>query len=162
MADGKIYIIVTDKLPQSTQAGVAAFPSEPKQEANKQNNRTWGYVEHRVANFAEQQALKAVNYTLSNIGNFTGDYQAQRDVNAGLTVIHNLMNIGMATLAGAKFGPVGAAVGAGLAVSSIAINFAYEQKSLEIQQKKSNHQINILKQRSGLNTLRDGSRGTEN
>ena len=160
MSDGKIYIVVTDKLPSG---GNNPFPDKDDKKEDKKDSVFEKYLYHRMFNFVEGQVKQALNYTLSNIGNFTGDYQAQRNVNAMLSLGSKLMNIGNAAIVGAKVGNLpGAVIAATLATASEAITYAYQQHSLLIQQNKTNLAIERLQQRSGLNALIDGSRGTEN
>ena len=52
------------------------------------------------------------------------------------------------------------AVGINLATS--AINLAEQNSIGRVENKRLNYTIDILRQRSGLDTLTDGSRGTEN
>lgn len=167
MNDGKIYIIVTNKLP--TQSGPSPMPTPTPAPTGKEQTGSESmlakYFYHRFFNFMEAQTKKAVNYSINNIGNFTGDYQTQRNIQAGLSMANDLMNIGTAAMSGfiATGGnPIGALIGATLAVGASAINFAYEINSLNMQQKKSDYAISQIRARSGLNQLTDGSRGTEN
>lgn len=167
MSDGKIYIIVTDKYPGGQPGpGPSPMPTPEQSTVTETNNESLlqKYAFHKTFDFLEAQAQKAINYTISNIGNFTGDYDKQRQVQSSVTAIKTLMNIGTAAYAGfvATGNPIGAAIGAVIATGSLLINAAYEQHSLEIQQKKNDYAIAQLQQRSGLNTLIDGSRGTEN
>lgn len=167
MNDGKIYIVITNKY-----QGGDGTPNDEMSENKSESQSSIGkYATHRFFNFMEQQATKVVNYSINNIGNFTGDYQAQRDVQASIGLLNRLMNLGNAAvqgaLAGAKAGggygaAIGAAIGLIVGVGSEAVSVALESNSFYIQQKKANREINILKERSGLNSLMDGSRGTEN
>jgi len=163
--DGKIYIIITDKLPAGTSPGtgpgMATTPSGSS--SGSKSNIIMDYAAHEFFNLIKREALVAINYNLNNIGNFTGDYITQRHVNETRTILSDVASLGIATIAGAKFGGAPGAIiatvvqAAGLATSAI-VNYSLNQ----IQNTKTNYEISQLKDRSGLNSLKDGSRGTEN
>ena len=120
------------------------------------------YVEHEVFHLVKQQATATVNFALGNIGNFSGDYILQNEVNEARKNINSLMNIGMATLAGAKFGPAGAVIGFAAGVVSESMKGVFETVEKTKNAAKQNYEIAQLRDRAGLNTAKDGSRGTEN
>ena len=159
MNDGKLYIIISDR-PDA--AGTGALDLEGSSPTNAKDKSGMDYASHRFFNFMEAQAKKFVMYNVNNIGNFTGNYVAQRRVNEVVELVNILSNIGMATLAGAKYGPAGVVVGAAIAVAGTAINAGYETFSQRLENAKTNYNIEQLKRKSGLNIYMDGSRGTEN
>ena len=169
MADGKIYITITDKRPASD------GPIQGAQESNTQgtsgtlsdkSGKTQGsillrYAEHQFFNFVEAEAKKFVMTTLGNVGNFSGNYAAQDDINVGLSNLSSVMGIGIAAIEGAKIGgPAGAAVGAVIGIATQEINFQMRDKIARLENYKQNKRIEKLRIRSGLDAATNDSRGT--
>lgn len=158
--DGKIYIIVTDKLPAG---GDTPAPAEPVTKEKKEDLFSH-WARQRLLGEAKQLAQGAVMYSLHNIGNFTGDYITQAHVNNAMSAVSGLASIGTAALAGFKYtgSPIGAVIAASIAVINKVVSGAQTSYSNYVQNQKTNYEIEQLRERSGLNTLVDGSRGTEN
>ena len=72
------------------------------------------------------------------------------------------MNIGMTTLVGAKYGPAGAVIGFVVGATSVISGGIFDDVSNRMENAKNNFNIEMLRERAGLNTIYDGSRGTEN
>ena len=88
-SDGKIYIVITDKLPTESQAQASSVSANNKSNASGGGNdilKHW--AKSRLISEVEHLGMTAVNYQLSNIGNFTGDYIAQNNVNNALNAAH--------------------------------------------------------------------------
>ncbi len=169
MADentGKIYIIVTDKLP----SGETPTPEGIKNPAEKKDPDSLfaHWAKNQILGLIKQTAVQQINYSLNNIGNFTGNYELQTQVGNARKALNILRSIGSSTIAGAQVGsaagPWGAAIGAaiGLLTSGVSasVSLLQEHNSLMIQNRKTNNEIAILRERSGLNQYTDGSRGT--
>ena len=156
-ADGKIYITISDartgEVIKGTDISVSDKPKK-KTEEEKRND----FIQHQLFHLIEKEAKQMVQYSLGNIGNFTGDYNAQRDVNYALSATGVLSSIAMGALAGAKYGPWGAAIGAGVVAASQAVNFGLQLHSQNVEIKKQNYNISQLRQLSGLDGLTNGSR----
>lgn len=164
MADGKLYIIVTDKMPNQPDSPMPNSDIDGNKKDDKENPLI-KYAQHRFFNFIENEAKQIVSYTVNNIGNFTGDYQAQRNINAAINHVNKLMNIGNAAVSGFVMSggnPVGALIGTTLAIAAEGVNMGMEALSLWVQENKNNRTIARLQERSGLSGLTNGSRGTEN
>ena len=159
--DGKIYITISDRRFGSN---VAEADAQNKSDKKKDKESEFGsWVVHQFFSLVKTQALNNVNFAISNIGNFTGDYQSQRDAQTAMSVINELMGFGTAVVAGAKIGGVpGAIVATTVYGINKAISTVQTYQLINLQQKQTNHTINQLQNRSGLNTRLDGSRGTEN
>lgn len=160
-ADGKIYIIVTDKMPN----GQTPTPEgADTQQSNGEKDGLFGHwAKNRLLGLVKQTATQSVMYTLNNIGNFTGDYMTQQHVNDSLHTLNSLMGIGTAAIAGAKYGgPWGALIGATLAVVQQGVSSGFQIWSNMVQNRKTNYEIAQLRSRAGLDASLDGSRGTEN
>ena len=157
--DGKLYIIVTDRLP-----GGGSDPVDPNQVESKKDDESTlsAFARHQFFNFIERQARQAVNFTINNIGNFTGDYEAQRHISALMEIGSRAMNVGAAAISGAKFGPLGAVIGAAIATTTIAVSDITSEVMKDYADKKKNLAILQLRARSGMYPLLDGNRGTEN
>ena len=115
-----------------------------------------------MLNTTKQIAKQAVTFSISNIGNFSGDYITQTHVKQSFDALSGLASVGMGALAGFKYGggPIGAVIGASLAVVSQTITGITNIISGMVDNSKINYEIAQLKDRSGLNTYVDGSRGT--
>lgn len=161
----KLYITISDNRGQTSGASGKPTP-KPKyageDEDTDKSDLLGRYAEHQMFHLVKGATMKAVNYSISNIGNFTGDYIAQKNVNYAKGVVSNLMNVGMATLVGAKYGPVGAVVGFVAGVGSIVSGGIFDDIQNRTDTTKNNFNIEMLRERVGLNTIYDGSRGTEN
>ena len=164
MAEGnnKLYITISD-----VREGDGETPTEQPEgtaESEKSKDNALGrYIEHQVFHLAKKQAMKFVHFTFGSVGNFTGDYIAQQQINDIMSSIQPFVNIGLATAAGAKVGGwVGAIVGFAVGTVSETVGSVYTIRQKEFETVKTNYEIEQLKVRSGLNSLLDGSRGTEN
>lgn len=168
MANGQIYITISDKRGEGGAGETPGVPSTRNSKAFDEPSNDFSavgdYAKHQFFDMIKSNSQKVVNYSINNIGNFTGDYQQQRNASATLSLINAAKNIGMATIAGFKYGggPYGAAVGAMVAVGGMMINYTMQENANQIAIKQQNRNIDILRDISGLNTLNDGSRGTEN
>lgn len=158
--DGKIYITISDRRFGSNVAEADAQNQMDKKK-DKEESTLLDFAQHQFFNLIERQAKQAVNYTISNIGNFTGNYIAQEQVNNALSAVGFLESVGVATLAGAKFGPWGAVIGAGIAVVGQAATTGLRIFSETLENTRQNYAINQLRSRAGMNGMNNGSRGTE-
>lgn len=160
-ADGKIYIVITDKMP------AGGTPQTPTPTQPNQSDEKEGLFAHwartQILNTARKTAMTAVTYSMSNIGNFTGDYITQTHVNDSIANLRSFLRLGASTLAGFKVGgPIGAVVGATIGVVNETISSFTTIHSAMVQNRKTNYEIEQLRNRAGLNATLDGSRGTEN
>ena len=155
----KLYITISDE-----RGGDGPTPTpQPGGAKEKDSNALGRYVEHQMFHLVKRQATQAVNFAISNIGNFTGDYIAQRKVNVAKQAISGVMQVGEATLAGAGVGGwVGAIVGFVLGGLSLVADSVYGEMQNQTNNAITNLEIAQLRDRAGLNTVYDGSRGTEN
>lgn len=162
MNDGKIYIIVTDKLPGGKGETTPEKPKK-KEEETSDNSLLMHWARDSLINTAKQTVNKAIDYSLNNIGNFTGNYIAQTHINNLRSNLHTLTSIGESAFAGFMFaGPVGAVISTSLAVLNTGTSSLFQIHSNLVANRKTNYEIEQLRNRSGMNTLLDGSRGTEN
>ena len=157
--DGKIYITISDRRFGRNKAEADEQNQQEKQEDKESTLKN--FAQHKFFNLIESQAKQAVRYTLGNIGNFTGDYIAQTQVDNALSFISFAERIGVAALAGAKFGVPGALIGAGIAVAGEATTQGLQIFTGYLENRRQNMMINQLRTRAGLNSTNNGSRGTE-
>jgi len=161
-SDGKIYITISDRRFGSNVAEADEQNKIDKEKSASKESNVSKFVRHRFFNLIEQQTMQAVNYTVNNIGNFTGDYITQSQVSEAMQIGGFLLNIATATVAGAKMGgPVGAVIGLLTVPVTKGISMYYQGKSIEVQMKIQNREIAQLRTRAGLNSLNNDSRGTE-
>jgi len=167
MSDGKIYITISDT--RGGGGGVAPTPQPQVTPSTPETGKSEGqagvilrYAEHQFFNFVKSQTTKLINAGISNIGNYTGNYALQDDVNLMMSSLSSLRGIGVSVIAGAKIGgPVGAAVGATFGIAAQEVSFQLQEKLNRFQNYKLNKQIDKLRIRSGLDASTNGSRGTE-
>lgn len=161
--DGKIYITISDKRFGQNKAEADEQNKIDKEKKTDGESAFDKYINHQVMHLARQQVTKFVHFSLGNIGNFTGDYVTQQRVNDLIASAQGFINIGTATIAGAKAGGwVGAIIGFVVGTVTEVASSAYSTYEKLINNKKTNYQIEQLRERAGLNALLDGSRGTEN
>lgn len=159
--DGKIYIIVTNQLPNGTPEPVPGAGTDKKEKEEK--NVLEDFALHKFRNLVESQAKQTVNYTISNIGNFSGDYVTQTHTQDAMEALGFLVNLGTAAYAGFKYGGGvwGAVVAAGAVAVSTGISKAEQYYAGYVANTRQNRDIAQLRTRAGLNSTNNGSRGTE-
>ena len=161
MADGKIYITITDEPLTKPDQPEPAEPAKPEKIVSDENKNSLfnDFVKHQMFNFIESQAKTFMNYTLGNIGNFTGNYQTQRQIQETMSLGSRIGSIGLATMQGAKAGGwVGAIVGAAVSITAQGVELGLQNNSLTIQTKQQNREIAMMRKISGLDGLTNGSR----
>lgn len=152
MDDGKIYITISDKRTSGGNGG-GGFndPDQTPENPIEEESDLQKYARHRFFSFVQSEAKQMVNYAISNIGNFTGDYNIQRTTQAVQRVGNIAMNVGVGFA-------VGGVVGGVIAIASTLINTGLEYIQGSVQTDKRNYEIDKLKELSGLNALTNGSR----
>lgn len=159
-SDGKIYIVITDKLPTSDTKVVEKSSASGKGDGDGLYDY---WAKSNLVNQMKSISSTLINYQLSNVGNFTGDYIKQNEINTSLSYVSLLSNVVKGAMSGAQWGgPVGAVYGAIMSVLNTGLTSALNIKSNIISVSKTNYEIEQLRNRAGLNALKDGSRGTEN
>lgn len=152
--DGNIYITISDTRGGGSTSGVPSTP-DTQDKKDKSND----YVTHLFYNFLKSKAKEALNNGISNIGNFTGHYQTQREVQAAVSALSKLSGLAIGAIAGFKVGgPIGAAAGFAVSVASTIISDVSAGISYTQQIKNQNQEIEQLRTRSGLNPLNNGGR----
>lgn len=101
---------------------------------------------HQALNTTKQ----ILNYSISNIGNFTGNTVMQENIQTAVGIMGDLASIGMASATG---GWVGFAV----ATIGVATKYTMGAISNEIANRKDNRQTAFILERSGNSTM-NGSR----
>ncbi len=161
MADGKLYIIVTDQLPGGQGE---PLPDESKTKNGKKDseNPVLEYAKHQFFSLVKSQAKQVVNASISNIGNFTGDYVQQQQTSNVINAMSSLIDIGMSVVAGVKMGgPVGGLVALGVSGTTMGVSQGLQLYAGYQENARQNRAISILRTRAGLNSTNNGSRGTE-
>lgn len=163
MADGKIYITISDTRGGSND--VATADAEAKSTTNNNGKTALGLMAfNKFINFAEGQANQYVNYTVGNIGNFTGSYQAQKDMEFLVRTINFATNLGISTIGsfvmfgGGVQGGVAAALTAGAIIGTEIISNLYRENTEAFNMRRTNRNIALMRERLGLEGLTNGSR----
>ena len=99
-------------------------------------------------------AKQIVTNAASNVGNFTGDYIKQDQINVALEVVSGVVTIAMGAMAGCV-------PGAAIAAAGLLVNKAIQQFNTTMTENLAEKDRNIILARSG-NAAINGSRGTEN
>lgn len=97
---------------------------------------------------------QAIRYGLSNVGNFTGDYIRQNEINQALEIFDSASTIAMGALSAGWAGAV-------VATASIAVKAGFGAYSRYKQYEAESLSSSLMRERSG-NALFDEARGTEN
>lgn len=124
------------------------------QEQSKKNDSTkFNAAVSIVAHQAISKAKQVLNYSVSNIGNFTGDYTKSESIQQVISTVGDISAIAT----GFAAGPIAGSI----AIVSVAMSKTFEAVSFFQDQKHKDIEYEYLQARSG-NSLVNGSRGTEN
>lgn len=160
--DGKIYITISDRRFGNNKAEADEQNKLDKEKNTEKEGISEKFLTHKFFNLVESQARQALNYSISNIGNFTGDYVTQQHISDSMQILNFLIETGTSVAAGAKMGGwVGALVALGITGVTKTISTAQQFYAGEIQNRRTNRDIAQLKTRAGLNSTNNGNRGTE-
>lgn len=159
-SDGKIYIVVTDKTPGNTPNPFSPDPDlGPKKTAEKKDDALSRFAERKLTDFVWGQFKKDIDFQISNIGNFTGNYVVQAQAQNAQSAVMGLAGVGMAIWGATKLiDPFAGIIAGGVAIASSIINFVHQEKINQLNFRKQNYDLDILKERSGLYALDNGSR----
>jgi len=160
--DGKIYITISDKRFGHNVVEADAQNQLDKQTTSKEDNVD-SYIRHRFFNMIESQAKQAVNYTISNIGNFTGDYVTQQYMSDAVQALNFITELGVAAYSGAKMTGswIGAVVAVGISTINKGVSTGQQYYAGYVANARQNRSIDQLRTRAGLNSTNNGNRGTE-
>lgn len=160
MADGKIYITISD-----TRGGSGAGVSNDADTGGSDKNQTIAdFAKHKFFHLIESEARTFVNYSIGNIGNFTGNYQMQRDVQQTFGILSEMINIGSASVTafkafkGGTQGAIAAAITAAATIAGKAINFGMKEYQEQFENRRTNRNIELMRNRLGLEGLTNGNR----
>ena len=158
--DGKIYITISDR---RIGEGGGETPDTPQTQKDdeKKKDLLGDFLKHKFYNLVQEQAKQMGRYTLANIGNFTGDYQYQREMNVAMDVLGEAVNLVSAFTTGTMAtggNVIGGAVAVAITVASQTINFALQESANRVSNRTQNYNIQQLRDISGLNALTNGSR----
>jgi len=150
--DGRIYITITDSPVSSVgNGGTGSGQGRVKDSTGVEKQlREIDLIRHQVNNFTIDQAKQVAAYAINNIGNFSGDYNAQRSIQHTVQIGSKMLGIGMAF---ATSGPLGI-----MATIATGIGFIEQEYANQFAIKKQNYTINRLRDISGLDNLTNGSR----
>lgn len=155
MADGKIYITISDNRDGETNDN-----STIKTKEKDKNSALGEYALHEFMHLIKENATEVVNYSISNIGYYTGNYQAQRDIETAIGVGNSIIGLGASFYAGVKISGMvaGGLVGLGVAGVGMAVSKGLEIKRNIEDNRRQNIRVDRLRDISGLNSLTNGSR----
>ena len=167
MADGKIYITITDQPISDNNNGIQSGSRAndgsshwKNVKAPKEDTTTLGqWAQYQLFHTIKRSANEVLSYGIGNIGFFTGDYQQQRNVQSAVSVAQDIMSIGMSAIGGFSVGGVvGAIIGASITTINKGLTTAMSIYTEIEQVKRTNYAIDRLRDISGLNGLTNGSR----
>lgn len=159
--DGKIYITISDT--RGGGGGPGLVTPEPEDKESKTKPLS-DYLKHSFFNIVEDSAKKVVSNSISQIGNYIGDYYAQRQIQTAISALNKGSTLAISFFAGSGItGSVAGGVSGLIATGSMmALNYGIEEFNNRVAIARNNREIEYIRDLSGLNTLKDGSRGTEN
>ena len=158
--NGKIYITISDTRQngggsgKSVGANNAEAIKQYKQHMAERENPS--FVESqmsevmKIGSTLSTYAIQMASWAINNIGNFSGDYQRQKEVNASWGAIGK----GLGFLAASVAGGWGAVTYAG----AMALQFSLNEIANQTEFAKQNYDIRQLRQISGLDGLTNGGR----
>lgn len=169
MADGKIYITISDNSIGESGAVGGAVGGGDNKNTSSDKNRTDSiigkYATQQFFNLVKSQAQAQVNYEISKIGNLKGEYTRQHNIETTINIGRQLISIGESAIAGFTLtggNPIGALIGAVASAGGTALSYVRQEDMIAKQTAITNFQIRYLQERSGLYSLNNGSRGTDN
>ena len=154
--NGKIYITISDE-----RKGVSPDsprPDEPENEEETKKKSLGDYLLHKTLDFLRKELTEVSEYAIQNIGNFSGNYAAQRELSQTYQAVSSLVDMGLTIALSPN--PVVAVAAVGFKLISTGINDARRWLENTHDYNKSIYGIDQLRTRSGMNSLMDGSRGT--
>lgn len=151
--DGKIYITISDERGIGDGEKETNYSLRPKK---SQEELAKDYLKHQFFSLIKRETTQMVNYTLGNIGNFTGDFNTQRSINLVRKIASIGTSIGTGAIAGSVYGLAG--VGALIATVGVITSEATSVYDEIVGVQKTNYSISRLREISGLDTLTNGSR----
>lgn len=128
---------------EEQQTGV---PSQKKEGAGGAKTTATSIFVHQALNTGKQ----ILNYGISNIGNFTGDYARQERVQELVGTIGDITTIGVGFASGGWIGGL-------VAVLGIATKEVFNQVSIQTENRHQEIASNYLRELSG-NSTKNGSR----
>lgn len=168
MADGKIYITISDTRGGSTggeQLNSSSNPAIQQQTTKKSGSSDLQKIlALKAFDAAVGIAEQSVNYTISNIGNFTGNYQAQRDTQVAMSMLSEIIGVGETAASaymmggGGVSGAVVAAVAVTIQTGMKIYNKVLEINTEKFENRRINRNIEYMRNRLGLEGLTNGSR----
>lgn len=126
---------------------------ELQEKSNKKKEDKFNAAITLVAHQALNDAKKVLNYSVNNIGNFTGDYTKTESIQEIIS--------GVGDIASVAVGFAASPVAGIIAISGVVLSKTFETISYFQDQKHKQIEQEFLLERSG-NSLLNGSRGTEN
>lgn len=161
MTDGKVYITISDRRENTNQSNLQVGNNNNSVGSSTKNssNALGRYSEHQFFNTIQNNAKTFVNYSIANIGNFTGNYLTQQNISISVNNLSKLYRLGLTAVAGAQIGGViGAGVAVGAQIVSDVVNFGLSERTAYFENKRTNLEILKMKELSGLNALTNSSR----
>lgn len=157
--DGRLYITISKQKPSNKVSDDSSGNGEAKDSVSLKT-----FAANQLANLITRETKKSLNYAISNVGTFTGDHRLQQDVQEAFAVGEAVSQVGMAFVSGTLLteNPIGGLITATINVAGQITNYGLSEQQAIFAVKRNNYEIEQLRNVSGMNALKDGSRGTEN
>lgn len=150
MASGNININIIVEGDGGKASGFAGGSDGQNNVATKSadvaNNKTWKSL---AVGYAVKDVKSVVFSGLSRVGMYSGNSLQQQRMDWAMEKINDISSIGIATMAGASFGPIGAAVGFIGGASSLGIKYALRVSDYEFHKSQSFMETKEILQRAG-------------
>lgn len=152
--DGKIYITISDKRDGGGEGDKSSELTTPKK------NSLAKFTTAKLADEIMMLAKKSIDIAINNVGFLEGNYLEQKNIQGCMNVLNSIASIGQSAALGflATGSPIGAVIGAGINTITQVVNVSYELFKLDVENKRQNHSIDMLRIRSGLDSTTNNSR----
>lgn len=159
----KLYITISDNRGGGT---TPPTPQTAKEKEEKESGSLLAdYAQHEFLHLIKSTGKNMVGFGVSQIGFLYGNYLQQENVSVALNLAGKVQSVAMSAYAGFKAtgGSVwGAVIGAGVSITSETISTFQQFHTAQINNNRLNHNVEMLRMRSGLDDLNNGGRtGTQ-
>jgi len=163
MKGNKIYITISDeRLSNTYSTGGGSASKESSGSFDSGSDAFKSYAKHELAHLIKDTVQSAVSFSISQIGNLSGDYALQRQVNNAAALVNRGRNLIMSAAGGFVVGGIpGAIVGAAVSLIDSSFQSLANIHNQTVAVRKQNYEIEQLRARVGMNSSNGGNRDTE-
>lgn len=155
LGNDKIYITISNK-----SGGNGNGDGDSKKNKEKDPSKELkSYLVHQSLDLIKSKTLSAIDKSINRIGTFKGDYISSREAQYAQAMVKQGMSIVSSMVAGATIGGgIGAIAGGAFAFGSILVDNVQDIIDYNHAYNMQQYEIDLLRQRSGLNSTTNESR----